>query len=136
MSCHDVTYPTSSHTSNLGLWSTIVDRYTFRTHLGVGGGCWRGQRRGVRTANNPGAFKTPPRFPIWQWFTSYLVRLLHPSARTHLAARILRGMLSQSYAPVASASSATNLSSPIRLSPYCCVAPSARCVRIGTALSV
>ena len=89
-----------------------------------------------RTANDPGAFKNPPRFPIWQWFTSYLVRLLHPSARTHLAARILRGMLSQSYAPVASASSATNLSSPIRLSPYCCVAPSARRVRIGTALSV
>ena len=70
-----------------------------------------------RTPNDPGAFKNPPRLPLWQRFSSYLVRL-HPSGRAHLAARILRGMLTQSYAPVANASSATNLSSPIRLSPY------------------
>ena len=70
-----------------------------------------------RTANDPGAFKIPQRLPLWQWFSSYVDRL-HPSGRAHLAARILRGMLSQSYAPVTSASSATNLSLPIRLSPY------------------
>ena len=65
-----------------------------------------------------GAFKKKPTFPPLAMVCSYLVRLLHPSGRVHLAALILRGMLTQSYAPVANASSATNLSSPIRLSPY------------------